>query len=1744
MRKRIVAIVLAAVLVAGGLGSFAHAQEPVNSVHAHFDTHWVYDSPGDEFTGGDDEVTGRKEWHADLWNEPDDTVAPVTAAELTLDSELEIDWVEEENLTTMGPPTYEWSFGDVPEESDAHAGVAFGSPDPSPVIFTPGFDASRSADITEFTEPDTQTLTITLTPRATIEGFHIHVDAWEDDLGNPVITSPVSGDGINLDPDGHWLDIDPRGLVVDDEWTTTVTIDVTPKVPELNFMPDVQVMRGEEVDSGTITGSSVSRPAGDPVGTWTWSADGSYEWHWWDSVARRVTFPDYRYEPGNKVHTDFSNDWVYDVPGDSFTNDEVTGRKEWNADIWNEADETEAVVSSAELSLDSELEFDWVDEENLTTMGPPTYEWSFGDVPEESNAHGHAGFGTPAPSPVIFTPGFDASRSADITEFTEPDTQTLTITLTPQEATEWFHIYVGAWEDDLVNPVITSPVSGYRINFDPDGHRLDMDVWAPEIGTTYTYYVTIDVTPKIPVESAPLNFMPEVHVMRGEELDSGTERGSSVSRPAGDPIGTWTWSADGDYIWYWWDGVTRKVMFPNYRYQDIVQARFLSVPRYDVPGEEFTNHEVIGRKLWAALISNQSLELVNDLTVSLDSELEFDRVTMENRTQIGPPTYEWFCGDAYQWFFTAKVVGFATPDPSPVTFTPGFDASVSADKTEFSGPDTQTLTITVTPREEQVATGLELMGIFVMSDEQELDGALLDPDDLVDAVITSPSCDGRLLNIRPTGLELDTTYTYYVTIEVTPKVPGVVEYMPEVHIDCVKVLDSGTTEGSSVSCPARDPADPLNPAVEVGTWTVSADGSYNWYSEDCVDVSLTWGSYSREVQDWSVPLAVTSTIGSADVSFGANSDATDGFDGYDVPAPPPPMEGVEAYFNYPDNPENKKKLATSIVAPADTIIWPLKVRYITEGGAGEVTISWDSTDIDNVPGKYITLELEDAGGSELADMRSETEYTFTADPYVIYSFQIKAAANTPPVVANITAIQRTDGSGIVDITYDVTDVEQGMMHISLEYWEGSYWGFCDNTAGDVGGGVATGTGKAATWDAKTQFAHLLKFIGDCRIRVTADDGAGGSTSLISGPFTIDTAPPTGYGCGTPSNAATGVSVDPTLTCLTASDDSPPIYYKFLLDDNSSFDNSSGQQQESGWQEATEWSPATLTAGTVYWWKVKAKDSYGNERQYSVAYNFTTELSFDIPLKAGWNMFGLPVDPGITNPGDIFSSVSSYYLYTWDAVDKKYVIPTELTPCKGYWILVFDDVTQTVHGTPIHECSLSGGAGWHMIGSLSVEAQVDVISGDVYPQFYTWDAVDKKYVLSTSLEPGGGYWLLAFTSFSATVLPEVPPPPPLPEKITAADIPELDDLVARGQVQGDLLWNPFKDLLVKPDGTPYKVACTVSTQDVECVAQAVCMLEDWFSRMGLGPKGGNWTTFGAHFDLNAQVAWFEDMAATMEPDWFMCHSVDADLEVPVVESMVYEEGIPVFTMDCGVNTSAVTSFIAHKFEGPGGTDVLAEWLVDALQAKGYGPENPVTVLEEWGMREMYTAQMRHQGFHSVVDSYPWITVIESPDTNWAPQQTATITADMMQDHPEIKAIWHHGCGGAGIVPGLDSIGRLYPIEHPDHIIVASNDSDIATWDQIIDGSADACSTHAMAEPTDIGLQVATTNVVLGQPVDSFYQCPYIMVTRDNIDTVQIGGVPPYPAWPRDRWELWLPADPEPDYGFPQPSLELRMLYMGY
>lgn len=104
-----------------------------------------------------------------------------------------------------------------------------------------------------------------------------------------------------------------------------------------------------------------------------------------------------------------------------------------------------------------------------------------------------------------------------------------------------------------------------------------------------------------------------------------------------------------------------------------------------------------------------------------------------------------------------------------------------------------------------------------------------------------------------------------------------------------------------------------------------------------------------------------------------------------------------------------------------------------------------------------------------------------------------------PSVTNISAAQRPN-SPLVDITYDLTAPGIGAMKVSLEISSnaGTSWTVPTASAnGDLGPGVAPGTGKNIVWDAGADWSG--NFSSQMRFRVTADDGF----SLIpAGAFTM------------------------------------------------------------------------------------------------------------------------------------------------------------------------------------------------------------------------------------------------------------------------------------------------------------------------------------------------------------------------------------------------------------------------------------------------------------------------------------------------------------------------------------------------------------------------------------------------------------------------------------------------------------------
>ena len=113
-----------------------------------------------------------------------------------------------------------------------------------------------------------------------------------------------------------------------------------------------------------------------------------------------------------------------------------------------------------------------------------------------------------------------------------------------------------------------------------------------------------------------------------------------------------------------------------------------------------------------------------------------------------------------------------------------------------------------------------------------------------------------------------------------------------------------------------------------------------------------------------------------------------------------------------------------------------------------------------------------------------------------------ARANSAPVVANVTASQRGDGSKLVDINYSLTDNDNDscIVWVAVSNNGGQTWSIPARTySGDIGPAVSPGPNKHVVWDAG---ADVPGKVGTFKVRVFADDGKGAGAKVLvpAGPF--------------------------------------------------------------------------------------------------------------------------------------------------------------------------------------------------------------------------------------------------------------------------------------------------------------------------------------------------------------------------------------------------------------------------------------------------------------------------------------------------------------------------------------------------------------------------------------------------------------------------------------------------------------------
>lgn len=155
--------------------------------------------------------------------------------------------------------------------------------------------------------------------------------------------------------------------------------------------------------------------------------------------------------------------------------------------------------------------------------------------------------------------------------------------------------------------------------------------------------------------------------------------------------------------------------------------------------------------------------------------------------------------------------------------------------------------------------------------------------------------------------------------------------------------------------------------------------------------------------------------------------------------------------------------------------------------------NWDNwVTVNNNSNAWTAVSVEVPSGSNYLRLRLSSKFDGSTK-YAHWDYikvEKTPIPNSAPVVSNVTASQRTDGSKIVDIWYDVSDADGDTLSVSLRISNdnGNTFGIIPNPAnlsGAVGENILSGSGKHIIWNAG---AESIGFDGSAfRIKIVAED---------------------------------------------------------------------------------------------------------------------------------------------------------------------------------------------------------------------------------------------------------------------------------------------------------------------------------------------------------------------------------------------------------------------------------------------------------------------------------------------------------------------------------------------------------------------------------------------------------------------------------------------------------------------------------
>ena len=520
----------------------------------------------------------------------------------------------------------------------------------------------------------------------------------------------------------------------------------------------------------------------------------------------------------NQISVLFATIQSYLASGTNFTDKEVTGTESWSSNFANTIDSTNDEVNNLSLSLESNIIYDNVNPDPASS-GPPTYKWSFGNISQNPlpdwSPQAVVSL-TDSTNQASFKPGFNFSWSVDKNQFKSPDIQMITLKLTPKE-TRNYNIVLDTGKSTIVQGKINPPVPDETGNIDlaTDGHRLTIYKHQLQAGEVVNYTIPIEVN----LTSTAVEFVPDITVSSSQDLWEDSVSGSTFSKAIGD-VGTWTWTAEGDYNCTLHEINSRVVSFRGYSKkileENTARVVFGSHLDYHSPSARVINGDVEGQiSGWFSSFTKLSSGIdAKNVNLNLYSDKFLTRFDI-NPIKYGPPNYSWSFGNIPEYtgadWIPQTGTGAGMID-APVKFAPGYDTSYEVDKITFTRPSVQVLTIRVTPREHPFFDLQIDTGRF-----SEASTKIISPGtDQANGIINNSG----FLWIHKEGLTIGKTYIYKAKIQVIPNYPAV-QYRPTIIVSSAINKDQGTIIGTTLSHPISD--------LGIWTWTTEEAFKMDWY---------------------------------------------------------------------------------------------------------------------------------------------------------------------------------------------------------------------------------------------------------------------------------------------------------------------------------------------------------------------------------------------------------------------------------------------------------------------------------------------------------------------------------------------------------------------------------------------------------------------------------------------------------------------------------------------------------------------------------------------------------------------------------------------------------------------------------------------------------------------------------------------------------------------------------------------------